>query len=66
MQHDTLCGSPTTESELDWNGMADRVLAGEPLSAEEALSNAPEHLEGFFTVPTVVELTLREGSREEG
>ena len=38
----------------------------EGLSAEEALSNAPEHLEGFFTVPTVVELTLREGSREEG
>lgn len=37
MQHDTLCGSPTTESELDWNAMADRVLAGEPLSAEEAV-----------------------------
>ena len=37
MQHEALCGSPVTESELDWNGMADRVLAGEHLNEEEAL-----------------------------
>ena len=37
MQHDTLCRKPATESDVDWDGMADRVLAGGRLTTEEAL-----------------------------
>ncbi|MBC19570.1 MAG: biotin synthase BioB [Planctomycetaceae bacterium] len=36
MQHDTLCRTPGTESDVDWNEMADRVLSGDRLTTDEA------------------------------